>query len=152
MGSYEKLPLPFTVTGTPAVGTRVLVYQRPPRGGPRRIFTELDAREGGTFGGNLPPGRYSLRVTGDARPLGRLVDFEIAAGQTVQTLHVPVWPPLSGEPDVRCELEGLDGRVRVALAKPYGLRLEIRLVEPIDEPLSGAVRFVAETRPRPAAA
>lgn len=70
------------VTGTPAVGTRVLVYQRPPRGGPRRIFTELDAREGGTFGGDLPPGRYSLRVTGDARPLGRLVDFEVVAGET----------------------------------------------------------------------
>ena len=69
-----------TVTGTPSVGTQVLVYQRRTNG--RRIFAQYDVRADGSFGGTLEPGPYSLRVQGDARPLGKLRDFAIVAGQT----------------------------------------------------------------------
>ncbi len=69
------------VTGVPAVGTSVLVYQRGADQG-RRIFTQYDVRENGSFGGTLAPGDYSLRVQGKSRPLGAFVDFSIAAGQS----------------------------------------------------------------------
>lgn len=70
--------------------------------------------------------------------------FEIPAGDGAHTLHVPLWPPLAGEPAVTCELHEIDGRVQVPVTKPYGLRIEVRVPEPVDEPLAGVVRFVAE--------
>lgn len=79
------------------------------------------------------------------------IRFEIPAGENVHVLHVPLWPPLDGDPVVTCELEEIEGRVRVPVAKPYGLRIEVRLPEPVDEPLEGAVRFVAEARAASAA-
>ena len=72
-----------------------------------------------------------------------LIRFEIPAGETVQVLHVPVWPPLAGEPAVTCDLEEIEGRVRVPVAKSHGFRIEVRVPEAIDEPLAGAVRFAA---------
>jgi hypothetical protein len=48
-------------------------------------------------------------------------------------------------------LEGIEGRVRVPLAKPYGFRMEVRVPEAIDEPLAGIVRFFAESRTTEAA-
>lgn len=69
------------VTGVPATGTSVLVYQRRDDG-TRRIFSQYDVRENGFFGGSLAPGKYSLRVQGEARPLTAFVDFEINAGQS----------------------------------------------------------------------
>ena len=78
--------------------------------------------------------------------------FETVPGATATTLHVPLWPPLAGPPRVRCELEGIDGRVCVPYAKPHGFRIEIRLPEPVDEPLEGVVRFQSEHTARTAAA
>ena len=80
---------------------------------------------------------------------GRL-SFELPAGETLRTLHVPLWPPLEFDPQVTCSLDEIDGRVRVTLAKRYGLRIEVRLPEAVDEPLTGVVRFTA--RPLIAAA
>ncbi len=76
-------------TNQPSVGTRVLVYQRSPKG--RRIFSEYDVRERGSFGGTLAPGAYSLRVQGKGRPLGPFIDFDVIAGQTtsVRTTSTP---------------------------------------------------------------
>lgn len=68
------------VTGTPSEGTSVIVYQRAGRG--RRIYSQYDVRDGGSFGGSLVPGEYSLRVQGAGRPIGDLVDFTVVAGQT----------------------------------------------------------------------
>ncbi|MDB4938272.1 MAG: hypothetical protein JWP87_5244 [Labilithrix sp.] len=69
------------VTGTPSVGTQVIVYQRSPDNA-RRVYSQYDVREEGAFGGTLVPGAYSLRVVGEGRPLGELVDVDIRAGQT----------------------------------------------------------------------
>lgn len=80
------------------------------------------------------------------------IHFDLDAGETLKTLHVPLWPSLAGEPKVRCDLEGLDGRVSVPYAKPHGFRIEVRLPEAIDEPLEGVVRFVAECPIRSVAA
>lgn len=80
------------------------------------------------------------------------IRFETAAGETSRTLHVPLWPPLPASPSVACELEGIEGRVRVPFAKPHGFRIEVRLPEAVDEPLSGVVRFTAECPARTRAA
>jgi len=80
------------------------------------------------------------------------IRFDLDAGETFKTLHVPLWPSLAAEPMVRCDLEGLDGRVSVPYAKPHGFRIEVRLPEAIDEPLEGVVRFVAECPARSVAA
>jgi hypothetical protein len=79
-----------TVTGTPSTGTQVIVYQRFPDR-TRRVYTQYDVREEGAFGGTLVPGTYSLRVAGDARPLGAFIDFDIEAGKTtpVRTESTP---------------------------------------------------------------
>jgi hypothetical protein len=85
------------------------------------------------------------------RVAGR-IRFEADAGETTKVLHVPLWPPLAGPPNVCCELEGVEGRVRVPLAKANGFRIEVRLTEVSDEPVSGAVRFTAVCRAASAAA
>lgn len=74
----------------PSTGTTVLVYQRDKNG--RRIFTQYDVREDGSFGGTLPPGKYSLRVQGDARPIGPWKDFTITA-DNVTSLSLMSTPP-----------------------------------------------------------
>lgn len=78
--------------------------------------------------------------------------LEFGARELTKTVHVPLWPPLASEPAVECQLEGLDGRVRVPLAKRHGFRIEVRLPEACDEPLAGTLRFTATAECRAAAA
>ena len=78
------------------------------------------------------------------------IDFD--AHELTKTLHVPLWPPLAAEPTVECRLDGLDGRIRVPLAKRHGFRIEVRLPEGCDEPLSGTLRFTATAVSQSAAA
>lgn len=72
------------VTGAPATDASVLVYQR--RGNDRRIFSQYDVREHGSFGGHLEPGSYSARVGADDRPWSDFVDFEIAENRSTGLL------------------------------------------------------------------
>lgn len=65
----------------PAAGTSVMVYRRL-ADGTRRPFAQYDAQSNGAFGGTLPPGSYSTRVTGSGRFLSPYVDVEIRASQT----------------------------------------------------------------------
>ena len=69
------------VTGLPSEGTQVIVYQRSPTN-VRRVYSQYDVRENGSFGGTLAPGSYSLRVAGEGRQLSPFVDFEINAGES----------------------------------------------------------------------
>lgn len=91
-------------TGAPSEGTSVLVYQRPARGGPRRIYAQYDVRAGGSWGGNLPPGAYSVRVAGEGRPLSGFTDLDVREGQTT-ALKLESTPP---------------GRVVVRVVDAYG--------------------------------
>jgi hypothetical protein len=96
--------------------------------------------------------RLSRSAAGGRERIDGLLRFEVPAGDVAAILHVPLWPPLAGDPVVTCELEELDGRVRVPLAKAHGFRIEVRIPEPVDEPLEGVVRFTAECREASAAA
>jgi hypothetical protein len=102
---------------------------------------------------HAPPDMEIVRcaIKGGER-LSGTIRFEIAPGEAMKILHVPLWPSLAGPPEVHCELDGIEGRVRAPVAMPHGLRIEVRLEEPVDEPLSGAVRFTAECRSGAAAA
>lgn len=79
-------------TNTPSEGTMVAVYQRPDRGGPRRIFAQYDVRANGSWGGNLPPGAYSVRVVGEGRPISSWIDVDVKEGQTT-ALKLESTPP-----------------------------------------------------------
>jgi hypothetical protein len=91
-------------TGTPAVGTNVIVYRKKDGGSSYRIFSQFDVRQGGAFGGTLEPGIYGIRVQGDARPLTPMVDVEIKEGQT-SALRLTSNPP---------------GRVTIRIVDPQG--------------------------------
>ncbi len=99
-------------------------------------------------------GRVSLlrSTIGGAERIEGSMAIEFAAGELTKTLHVPLWPPLAAEPAVECRLEGLEGRVRVPLAKRHGFRIEIRLPEGCDEPLAGTLQFIATAACHAAAA
>jgi hypothetical protein len=98
-------------TNTPAEGSSVLVYQRPARGGPRRAFAQYDVRAGGAWGGNLPPGPYSVRVQGAGRPLSPWIDVDVREGQTT-ALKLESTPP---------------GRVVVRVVDPAGHPLPAKI-------------------------
>jgi hypothetical protein len=69
------------VSGLPAEGTSVVVYQLADTGA-MRAYSQYDVRQDGQFTGTLPEGRYTLRVQGSARPLGPPVPFRIETNQT----------------------------------------------------------------------
>lgn len=92
------------------------------------------------------------RLIGPETFLEGTLGFEMPPGETVHTLHVPIWPALSATPLVECDIEGFDGRVRVALSAPHGLRLEVRANDPSPLPRPGLVCFQAFDRTTPAAA
>lgn len=89
---------------------------------------------------------------GDVERIEGAMALEFGARELTKMVHVPLWPPLASEPAVECQLEGLDGRVRVPLAKRHGFRIEVRLPEECDEPLAGTLRFTATAACRAAAA
>lgn len=77
------------VTGLPSTGTSVVVYER--LADVDRVYSQYDVREDGSFGGDLPEGKYGLLVQGDGRTLGSLIPFEIRKGETtpVRTHSTP---------------------------------------------------------------
>ncbi len=79
------------VGGQPAEGVSVLLYQRS-EAGRRRLYSQYDVRPGGSFTGTLEPGNYSLRVTGEGRPLSDYVDVVITAGQATTVQPVALSP------------------------------------------------------------
>ena len=68
------------VTSAPSEGAMVIVYNRD-EDNARRPYSQYDVQTGGRFSGTLPPGSYSLRVSGEARVLSPFVDFEIVANE-----------------------------------------------------------------------
>lgn len=78
--------------------------------------------------------------------------FECLPKETVKHLHFPIWPPLPSPPTVDASLEGFPGRVRVALSRTYGFRIEVRRSETTETAVEGVLHIVATSRPAKAAA
>ena len=68
---------------------------------------------------------------------------EFAAGESAKTVHLPVWPPFAGEPEVECECDDDTVRVRPLAAKSHGLSLEVRRGGSAKKPSAAEVAFAA---------
>jgi hypothetical protein len=67
-----------------------------------------------------------------------------AAGQRTGSVHVAFCPPLSVVPELSVEqIEGPEARVKTAQLLPYGVRLDLKLVAPAEEPASVLLQFSA---------
>jgi hypothetical protein len=77
-------------------------------------------------------GSFLQQTTRRQTPEGReivegTVRISFEPGETLAVAHVPFLPALTGAPQTECHIvSSFSGRVRVAAAQPYGLRLEAR--------------------------
>ena len=74
--------------------------------------------------------------------------IELAATERHATAHVAICPPLSRVP--QCYAEQMDGppaRLKVAQVLAYGVRFEIKLEEPAEEPTSVVIEFSIHEQP-----
>jgi hypothetical protein len=70
----------------------------------------------------------------------------LVVGQRSGALHVAFCPPLGGMPEIEFEqIDGPEARLKLAQAATFGARIEVKLVEPVDEPASVLVQFVARS-------
>lgn len=83
------------------------------------------------------------RAVGSDCHVEGMLNFEIPSGETVHQLHIPFWPVLPGIPEVECEIDGLEARLRVPLAAAHGLRIEVRAAQASNTTRHGTLHFAA---------
>ncbi|MGA2798559.1 MAG: hypothetical protein ABSE63_13335 [Thermoguttaceae bacterium] len=70
--------------------------------------------------------------------------LDFAAGQRTGNLHVAFCPPFAGTPEITAEqADGPEARIKIAQLLPYGVRMDVKLVVPSDEPAGVLVQFSA---------
>jgi hypothetical protein len=70
--------------------------------------------------------------------------LDLAAGQRTGNLHVAFCPPFAGTPEIAAQqVDGPEARIKIAQLLPYGVRMDIKLVGPSDEPAGVLVQFTA---------
>lgn len=80
------------------------------------------------------------------------VRADFLAGQRHATVHIGICPPLESAPQVEAEVCAWpDARVKVTQALPHGVRLDVRLSEPAEEPCLVPIDMAASPRTREAA-
>jgi len=76
------------------------------------------------------------------------VQIDMDPAEQVGVAHLSFVPPLSCDPRAECHLLGdFDGRVRLTLAKSYGLRIEVRQSGQSTAPATVKVAFTAQAPP-----
>ncbi|GAB4143081.1 MAG: hypothetical protein Tsb009_13900 [Planctomycetaceae bacterium] len=89
----------------------------------------------------------SLMDQGATEIIRGTVTVEFQPGQKVSVVHLPFSPPFDEAPQLECEGEGeYDVRIRQAVVKSYGARLDVRRSDGIDEPAKIAVAYAATAR------
>lgn len=83
------------------------------------------------------------RVVGSDCHIEGMMSFDIPPGESIHQLHIPFWPLLPGIPEVECEVDGLDARLRVPLAAAHGLRIEVRAAQASDATRQGILHVSA---------
>ncbi len=69
-----------------------------------------------------------------------------AAGQRSGNLHVAFCPPFATTPELTVEqLGGPEVRIKMPQILPYGVRLDLKLVAPAEEPTAVLIQFSART-------
>lgn len=70
----------------------------------------------------------------------------LAAGQRIAHVHVAFCPPLARAPSARLEPKDAPPmEVRASQVLPFGVRFDLKLAQPVDEPLDILLEFRAET-------
>jgi hypothetical protein len=70
--------------------------------------------------------------------------LDLAAGQRTGNLHVAFCPPFAGTPQITAEqIDGPEARIKIAQLLPYGVRMDVKLIAPSDEPGGVLVQFSA---------
>ena len=99
--------------------------------------------------GSLPKDAFQ-QVTrfqdGDQERVAVMLRVPFAAGQRVTVTHVAFCPPLCGIPELAAEvMDGSPATVAITSPQTFGVRLEVRLDEPADEPCAVEVELAGET-------
>ena len=70
--------------------------------------------------------------------------LDLAAGQRTGNLHVAFCPPFAGTPEITAaQVDGPEARIKIAQLLPYGVRMDVKLIAPSDEPTGVLVQFTA---------
>jgi hypothetical protein len=70
--------------------------------------------------------------------------LDLAAGQRTGNLHVAFCPPFAGTPEITAvQVDGPEARIKIAQLLPYGVRMDVKLIAPSDEPAGVIVQFTA---------
>jgi len=70
--------------------------------------------------------------------------LDLAAGQRTGNLHVAFCPPFAGTPEITAvQVDGPEARIKIAQLLPYGVRMDVKLLAPSDEPAGVLVQFSA---------
>ena len=70
--------------------------------------------------------------------------LDLAAGQRTGNLHVAFCPPFAGTPEITAvQVDGPEARIKIAQLLPYGVRMDVKLIVPSEEPVGVLVRFSA---------
>lgn len=78
------------------------------------------------------------------------VTVRFAAGEKTAVVHIAFCPPLPGIPELECEpTDGTQLRWKLAVAQPYGVRIDIRRSGDIDQPQAVPLAwFASASRPQ----
>lgn len=70
-----------------------------------------------------------------------------SVGQRVAVTHIAFCPPLASAPELEAEVtDGPDAAVSLTNVQTFGLRMEVRLSEPMDEPCSVTIDIAGQTQ------
>lgn len=90
--------------------------------------------------------QWTRRTVDGADVLEGLARAVFAAGARAANLHVAICPPFAGAAEVFAEaIDGPEATVTVAEVLPFGVRLDVRLVDACDEDTSVVVAVVARS-------
>lgn len=84
---------------------------------------------------------------GELERISAQLRLAFSVGQRVAVTHLAFCPPLAEVPELEAEVtDGPDASVALTNVQTFGLRLEVKLPEPMDEPCSVTVDVAGHTR------
>ncbi len=86
------------------------------------------------------------RTADGVEQLSGWLRLAFSADQRTGSIHVAFCPPFEATPELEIEqMDGPEARIKTAQLLPYGARLDLKLIAPIEEPASVLLQFSART-------
>lgn len=83
---------------------------------------------------------------GELERISARLRLDFSVGQRVVVTHIAFCPPLAAVPELEAEVtDGPDASVSLTNVQTFGLRMEVRLSEPMDEPCSVTIDVAGQT-------